>query len=320
MTGIFDAQIHMGPGGIAEVLAAMDALGIAGALIDEYWLRSFANEPHHPLANGAYRPLNPTAEMAAQLHPDRFAWLLRVHRRDPEYAAVIRMVRDAPAGLALRIDPGMSQAEMDAWEAGDYDHVLAAAADAGLPLFVFAPDRPQGFARAARAFPALKLIVDHCGIFSNAMRASIGGGLPRRDDAGQLALFGEICRLADFPNVALKWGHASGMFDQPAWPGETLWPILRGALDAFGAERVMWASDYSVNQRGESWAELLFGVRACPLLSEAERALVLGGALRGWLRWGGRDQAALQSHDLQSEYSGRSWGRGSATPEMKPAG
>jgi predicted TIM-barrel fold metal-dependent hydrolase len=282
---IYDTQIHLGPGGIPETLAAMDALGIKGALIDEYWLRAFANEPHHVLANGAYRPLNPTAELATQLHPDRFAWLLRIHRRDPEHAAVIRMVRDAPSGLALRIDPGMSQAEMDEWEGGGYDHILAAAAEAGLPIFVFAPDRPQGFARAAKVFPGLRIAIDHCGIFSNSMRASIGGGLPPRDDAAQLALFDEVCRLADFPNVALKWGHSSGMFDKPVWPGEDLAPILRNAVDAFGPERVMWASDFSVNQRGESWAELLFGVRGCPLLSEDEKAQVLGGALRKWVGW-----------------------------------
>jgi L-fuconolactonase len=282
---ILDAQIHAGPGGVPELLAAMDALGIKGALIDEYWLPGLDSRPHHKLANGAYRPIAPTAEIAAQLHPDRFAWLLRIHRRDPEYAAVIRMVRDAPAGLALRIDPGMSQAEMDAWERGEYDHILAAAADNALPIFVFAPDRPHAFARAARLFPGLRIAIDHCGTFGNAMRATIGGGLPARDDAAQLALFGEVCRLAEYPNLALKWAHASGMFDKPAWPGEDLWPILRTAVDAFGAERVMWASDFSVNQRGESWADLLFGVKGCPLLSESERALVLGGAMRGWLDW-----------------------------------
>jgi predicted TIM-barrel fold metal-dependent hydrolase len=282
---IYDAQIHAGPGGIPELLAAMDALGLKGALIDEYWLPGLDSRPHDKLANGAIRPIVPTAEIAAQLHPDRFAWLRRLHRLDPEYAAIIRLVRDAPGGRALRVDPGMSQAEMGEWENGGYDHILAAAAEAGLPVFVFAPDRPTGFARAAKAFPALRIAIDHCGIFSNSMRATIGGGLPPRDDAAQLALFDEVCRLADFPNLALKWGHSSGMFEKPVWPGEQLSPILRRAVDAFGANRVMWASDFSVNQRGESWAELLFGVRGCPLLSEAEKALVLGGALREWVGW-----------------------------------
>lgn len=282
---IVDAQIHLGPGGLSEVLAAMDALGIAAAVIDEYWLRSFANEPHHALPGGAYRPVAPTAELAAQLHPTRFSYLLRVHPKDPEYASVIRQVRDAPGGRALRIDPGMSRASAKAFAEGGYDHVLAAAADAGLPLFVFAPDQPDAFARVAKAFPALKIIVDHCGIFSNAMRATIGEGLPPRDDDGQIALFEDVLALADYPNLALKWGHSSGMFDKPVWPGEALWPILRRAIDRLGADRVMWASDFSVNQRGESWAELLFGVKGDPGLSPEERGWVLGGAVRRWLDW-----------------------------------
>lgn len=282
---IVDAQIHVGPGGIAEALAAMDALGIRAALVDEYWLRDFSGAPHHPLPGGGFRPVAPTAELAAQLHPERFAWLLRVSPQDPDYAAIVRQVRDAPGGRAIRIDPGLTADNRRAFAEGGYDHIAAAAADAGLPLFAFAPDNPAAFARLAAAFPALRLVVDHCGLFSNSMRATIGGGAPARDDAGQLALFDEVLALSRFPNVALKWGHASAMFDRPAWPGDALAPILRRTLDAFGADRVMWASDFSVNQRGESWAELLFGIRSAAGLSEAERALVLGGTARRILRW-----------------------------------
>lgn len=282
---IVDAQIHMGPGGIDEVLAQMDALGIRAVLVDEYWLRNFSGEPHHVLSGGGYRPVCPTAELAAQLHPERFSWLLRVHRLDPEHGAVIRQVRDAPAGRALRIDPGMSPGEMRQWAGGGYDHILAAAADCGLPLFVFAPDNPDAYVRAAEAFPSLRIVVDHCGIFSNSMRASVGGGAPPLAEEAQLALFDNVLALADLPNVALKWGHASAMFDVPAWPGEALWPILRRAVSRFGAGRVMWASDYSVNQRGESWAELLFSVRGNPELADAEKQALLGGAVRSWLDW-----------------------------------
>ena len=60
---------------------------------------------------------------------------------------------------------------------------------------------------------------------------------------------------------------------------------LRQAVDAFGAERVMWASDFSVNQRGECWADLLYGVLGCPELSTNEKEWVLGKSLRTWLDW-----------------------------------
>ena len=178
----------------------------------------------------------------------------------------------------------MSADEMQLFASGGYDHIFAAAAEAGLPLFAFAPDNPQAFARAAKAFLGLKLIIDHCGLYSNSMRASFGG-TPQLDEAGQLALFGEVLALSELPNVALKWGHASAQFGQPAWPKEGLRPILRRAINAFGADRVMWASDYSVNQRGETWADLLYGVKADPGLTAGEMAVVLGGAVRQWLDW-----------------------------------
>ena len=281
---IVDAQIHIGPGGIDRALAQMDALGIRAALIDEYWFDGAPNRPHHVLAGGVQRPVAPSAELAAQLHPDRFSYLLRVDVDDPDYPQIIRQQRDAPGCRALRVDPGMSAARRAAFAQDGYDHIFRAAAENGLALFAFAPDNPAAFARAARMFPELKLIVDHCGVFSNSMRTGFAG-LPPLDNGAQDALFAEVLALAELPNVALKWGHASAMFDQPAWPGDGLWPILRKAIDAFGADRVMWASDFSVNQRGESWADLLYGVLGNPNLSDAERQGVLGGALRKWLDW-----------------------------------
>lgn len=282
---IVDAQIHIGPGGIDTALAQMNALGIKAALIDEYWFfRGANNEPHHVLAGGVQRPVAPTAELAAQLHPERFAYLLRVDVDDLDYASIIRQLRDAPGGRALRVDPGLSPAKRQMFAEGGYDHIFAAAAEHGLPLFAFAPDSPAAFARAAQAFPGLKLIVDHCGVYSNSMRRSFAQ-LPDLDETAQFALFDSVLALAEYPNIALKWGHASGMFDRPAWPGDGLWPILRKAVDAFGAERVMWASDFSVNQRGETWADLLYGVLGDPGLSQGELEWVMGKALRAWLNW-----------------------------------
>ena len=281
---IVDAQIHLGPGGISETLAAMDALGIAAALLDEYWVEGFSGKPYHALPNGALRPVCPTAELAAQQYPNRFSWLLRIHRLDTESAAIVRQVRDAPNGRALRIDPGLSPEELERFAVGGYDHILAAASDAGLPIFVFAPDSPDAFARAARAFPDCRIVIDHCGLYSNSMRSSFA----RRktlDEAGQGDLFARVMELSAFPNLHLKWGHASAMFDTPAWPGIGLRAPLRQALCAFGARRVMWASDFSVNQRGESWAELLFGPLSDPGLSEDEKAAFFGGALRELLDW-----------------------------------
>jgi predicted TIM-barrel fold metal-dependent hydrolase len=283
---IVDAQVHIGPGRILEALAAMDALGIRAMLIDEFWMGAARfGDPGYPVAGGGFRPIQPTAELAAMTHPDRFSYLVRVDRKDRDVEAVIRMARDAPHARALRITPGMELAEAEAFAAGGYEAICAAACDCGLPLFMFVPDRARDVVQYARKFPSLKIVVDHCGLMSNSMRRSIGGGAPALQGAAQLAAFDEVLALADLPNVGLKWAHAPAMFETAGYPGEGLRPILRKALDRFGAERVMWASDVSANQTGESWAELLFGVIGNPDLSQAEREAVLGRTARTWLDW-----------------------------------
>ena len=37
--------------------------------------------------------------------------------------------------------------------------------------------------------------------------------------------------------------------------------MLKDAIEAFGADRIMWASDYSVNMLGESWEDILNGIQ-----------------------------------------------------------
>lgn len=282
---IVDTQIHAGPGRIEETVAAMDALGIRSVVMDEYWLRSFNAEPHHVLPTGDYRPICPTAELAAQLYPERFSWVLRVRRLDPEYASIVRIVRDSPFGRALRIDPGMSPLEVKAFAEGHYDHLLKASAENNLPIFFFMPDQPELIAKCAEKFPELRIIVDHCGIYSNGMRTTIGGGDRAFSPQEQMAMFEKVLALSKYENIAMKWAHTSDMFDTPVYPGTALQPILRKAIDSFGADRIMWASDFSVNQLGETWAEILFSVKGNATLSDVEAAAILGGTARKWLNW-----------------------------------
>ena len=242
-------------------------------------------DPGYKLRGGAFRPVQPTAELAALTHPDRFSYLVRLDRNDPDVTHIIRMARDAPHARALRITPGMWPAEVEAFAAGDYEPICAAACDCGLPLFMFVPWRAGDVVRYARQFPSLRIIIDHCGLLSNSIRQKIGAGGSLLSPEAQLAAFEEVLALADFPNVALKWAHAPGMFEKPGYPGQGLWPILRKALDRFGADRIMWASDVSANQTGESWAMLLFGILGNPDLTQTERVALLGGTARSWLNW-----------------------------------
>ena len=291
---VVDCQVHLGPGGAAEMVAALDALGIAAALIDEYWMGT-PGEPYYRLANGATRTTSPTAELAAWTHPGRFAYLIRVDPRDPELAAVIRLARDNPHVRALRVSPGMTRAELTDFAQGVYDPMFALAADAGLPVFVHLAGQTLLLERIVRAFPACRIIICHCGMPPGAALWPIIAqmeGLPDSEAHWRKvaaepsdAAFARVLQAADWPQVALKWAHAPVSFAAAGYPNLAARPYLRRAIDAFGAERVMWASDISANQTGESWAQLLFAVADNPELTAEERAWVLGRTARRWLDW-----------------------------------
>jgi predicted TIM-barrel fold metal-dependent hydrolase len=284
---IVDAQLHVGRGKIEATLATMDALGIASVLIDEFWGAFPTTHPSHIqpgflLANGSWRATSPTAEEASLLHPDRFSYLVRIDPRDPELEHVMRAAGSSPHVRAFRIQPVWTQPEIEAFMNGSYDALFDIAQDVGLPVCVFIPGYVELLAPYVRRYPRLQFVVDHCGMgFPN-----IPAGRSPADEARvrDPAYFDEVLKLAALPNVAMKWSHAQDRFAVPHFPYEGLRPHMRKAISAFGAERLMWASDATV-MFTHTWSDLLHGVRDDPELSGEEKAAILGRTARRILDW-----------------------------------
>ena len=285
---VVDSQVHFGPGGSNEMLAAMDALGINSVLADEFWgLDSWG--PGYRLANGVLRVTTPTVELAAAQHPDRFAYVQRVDRGDPEVSSLIRMAADAPGNRAIRMLPSLTAEELAAFGDGAYADVFEVASSVGLPVFLYIAGHVELMPYYLKRFSDLQFIVDHCGMpmeqgisFLDAQTPEPASEVSELPDT---SYFDEVLKLAAYPNVALKWSHAQGMFGVSDYPFNGLIPHLRAAIDAFGVQRVMWASDIGGNQTGETWAELLFYLRDCPLLTIDEKAWLLGKTVRSILSW-----------------------------------
>jgi predicted TIM-barrel fold metal-dependent hydrolase len=279
---IFDTQLHIGRGRIEPTLAAMDALGIGAVLLDEFWGTWASPDPTHihpgyALPNGAWRSTFPTAEEAASVHPERFSYLVRIDRRDPELESVMRLVAGSPHARAFRLQPVWTAEEASEFASGGYDELFDIAQDLGLPVFLFVPGYAELLPRYADRYPDLSFVVDHCGMgFGRVLSHSSSADIARTTD---VAYFEVVLRLAEHPNLALKWSHATDIFGVHEYPYEPLRPLLRRALEAFGPERVMWASDSSVI-RHETWGDLLHSVRDDPELSTLEREWVLGRAAR----------------------------------------
>jgi L-fuconolactonase len=264
---VVDAQVHL----TLELdehglLASMDALGIRGAVIDEFWGATDEGfTPCAPLPDGGYRPLSPYAQAAALRHPDRFRYLQRVELRDPERVAVARLLGQAPGCSALRLML-FTDEDRQAFAVGGYDEVLRQAEAEGLPLCLFGTDGPTLRAVTGR-LPGLAIVLDHCGC------------------AWDPRLWEDVLAAASIPTVHLKWSHAHRAFGHGDDPAATIRRQFLRALEAFGAERVLWASDITQERSGASWSDLVAFVRDNPALSRTQKEWVLAGTARSVFGW-----------------------------------
>ena len=87
------------------------------------------------------------------------------------------------------------------------------------------------------------------------------------------------------PRRHVKRVSCRGFSVDGTYPFPDLEPKLRRVVDAYGPERVMWASDYTMIRRHASWGEALFSIRDCPSLSEHEKTWLLGRTARRVLNW-----------------------------------
>jgi len=250
-----------------------------------HWLRRL-DDPRHPLRR-SFGPDEATAELAAA-GVDR-AVLVQAEDsvRDTAYLLEVAAKYDVVAGLVgwVRLDdPAIAEAQLA--EYGDalvgVRHLvhddprdgflalprvrrsLALLAERGMPFDV--PDAwPRHLAATAEladALPSLTVVVDHL------------GKPPRGRDLGPWA---ETLRaVAARPNTVAK---LSGL-QQPGQPftTEALRPVVEIALEAFGADRLMYGGDWPMTVPAGGYAAHWDVIRGLvDELTEAERAGVLHG-------------------------------------------
>lgn len=284
---IVDAQVHVGRGKIDSTLEAMNALGISSVLIDEFWgtwRSSGAShiDPGYLLENGAWRAACPTAEEAGILHPDRFSYLVRVDREDPQLESVMRVVGSSPHARAFRLQPVWTLGEVEIFSQGGYNALLDIAQDIELPVCLFIPGHVELLTPYLARYPDLQFVVDHCGMgFPNIPP---GRAASDASAATSVDYFDEVLKLAEFDNVALKWSHVQDRLGAQVYPYEPLRPLLRRAIEKFGANRLIWASDYTVIPN-HTWSDLLYYLRDDPELSPEEKTWILGGSARAIFKW-----------------------------------
>ena len=132
---------------------------------------------------------------------------------------------------------------------------------------------------AARSVTQLRFVLDH-------------GGKPPVAAGGLEPWASAIRALAACPNVACK---LSGLVTEavPGAPPDALRPVADVILSAFGADRVMYGSDWPVCLLASDYPGVIGLARALTAgLSEAERAAVFAGTAARVYRIGDRPEGA----------------------------
>ena len=238
-----------------QVLAEMDAAGITRAYL----------VPGHTAAN-------PLCRDAARRWPDRFRALALLALDKPESRELMegwaRTGQAGFVGLRLTFPPYRKVSWLDD---GTADWLWPIANQLALPVMIWAPLQAAAIDRLAAAWPRVRFIVDHLNLFV----ADKGDTVTQAVDA--------VLPLARHRNVAVKVSslpaHSSETF-----PWRDMHPHVQRAVQAFGAERALWATDLTRRACSAREAVQMF-TQHMPFLDEAQLRQVMGGAATRWIGW-----------------------------------
>jgi predicted TIM-barrel fold metal-dependent hydrolase len=238
-----------------EFLATMDATGVQRAVI----------VPPSPVGDS-----NLYALESAALCPERLGIMGRFDPEAPGAREALEGWRLQPSMLGIRMT--WYKPRWSKWL--DDDSIAwfwAGCERLGIPVMMLMPGMLHRLPEIATRHPGLTLIIDHLGRKSEL-----------RDDAC-FADLDEMLALARFPNISVK-ASAAPCYSTEAFPFSNLRPYLRRIFDAFGAQRLMWGSDFS---------RLPCGYRECvdhflytlDFMDAEDKRWVMGRSLETLLRW-----------------------------------
>jgi L-fuconolactonase len=186
-------------------------------------------------------------------YPDTFRAILVQDPAQPDPADVVRRRIQAAGARGLRVFDLSADVELLEWLAAE-------------DLTLWAYLRPAGLERLAAVLallPKLSVVLNHLAFPYPAPS-------PVPPPTWPVA-----SKLARFPNVRVMFS-GQYAFSRAGYPHADLIEYARMVYETYGAERMLWASDFPFATSG--YAQLLELVdRFFPDLDEAERADILGG-------------------------------------------
>jgi L-fuconolactonase len=183
-----------------------------------------------------YEADNSYALAAARAYPDRLRVVARIEPTAPEHRRRLEELMADPLIVGIRMS---KFDDAGAWGPdGLFGPMLAAAEELRVSVAGITGTRTlHAWADVAKRHPALCLIVDHLGMEPVPASVPEPGPEPFR-------LLPNLLELAQYPNVCVKMTGSPALSNED-FPYRDIWPALARIVSAFGADRVMWGSDFN---------------------------------------------------------------------------
>ena len=206
---------------------------------------------------------------AARAHPTRFKVMARLSLGRATARDDFEELIDDPSVRGFRFT--FHTSETARWlDDGTADWVWPAIAHANLAVMVFAPGKFREIARLCESYPTTRIILDTLGLSADMRDCAIDPYLAK------------LIELACFPNLAVK-AVALPNYVSDAYPYRSLAIRVRNVLDAFGPERLFWASD--LTRARCTYRENVGFLRDLDVMSSTELDWVMGRGISTWLEW-----------------------------------
>lgn len=245
-----------------EMVAAMDEVGVDGAI----FISSFS----------MYRYDASYAIEVQRAHPGRFALVKPVDPDNPAAGDVIAEWKKTPGAVGVRImipkesgrradDPGI-------------ERILREAVRHDLPVNLLCWGNLETGMALIEGHPDTRFILDHLGIVQ-----------PRTPPAPPhpWADLPKVLELAKRPNAVIKVSGACTLSREP-YPFADIWDPLGRIFDAWGFERCLWGTDWTRAFAVVNYEQAVRPFVETARLSDAERAMLMGGACAKAYGWSPR--------------------------------
>jgi L-fuconolactonase len=200
----------------------------------------------------------------AQRYPYIGAVVTGCFLEQPDLAAWFDEYSHSPYFVGIRTQPAGAP---ESWAANaDTERGLKELARRDLSLDLLVTyESFEAVRQLAARHPSLRIILDHC------------GGPPIRE--GQLDLWAKyLAPLAGQPNIVVKYSSLL-LYAEPNISVEAVRPVAEFLIETFGAQRLLWGSNWPVELKGGSYEQSFQVTHAAisPLTTADERAAIYGG-------------------------------------------